>query len=306
MASMSGVVKQSDSRLIELIAAQIGEGAQQMACKQGPDFLRQRSIAQELTHAGQRAFWGAAVESDAQLLAQGQLAVVEEYVPRLAQAVLDAVMKKHFPVVLGGDHSCAIATWSAIAKAYQAQGELGLIWIDAHLDSHSPDTSHSGAPHGMPLAVLLGHGPSALTDLYHWRGKFKPENVVVVGVRSYEPAEAELLKKLGVEIVSIEQVQKRSFASCLQEIISKVSRHTIGYGITFDLDALDPKDAPGVGSPVSNGMRLADTLEGLSLAAQDPHLVGFELVEYNPLLDDAAFTTAATCEALLKAVLHSR
>jgi arginase len=301
---MMASVNTPQARIIELIAAQIGEGAQEMGCKQGPDALRQRTIAQALTHAGRTAFWGAAVESDAKLLAHGQLAVVQEYAPRLADAVLQAVLKQHFPVVLGGDHSCAIGTWSGIAKAYQQQGELGLIWIDAHLDSHMPATSASGAPHGMPLAVLLGHGPPALTDLYNWRAKFKPQNVVVIGVRSYEAQEAALLNNLGVQIMDIEQVQNRGLRVCLTQAIAQVSSATVGYGITFDLDALDPKDAPGVGSPVNNGMGLADTLEGLRLAAQDPRLVGFELVEYNPLLDDPQFTTAATCEALLKAVLN--
>jgi arginase len=290
-------------KTIELIAAEIGEGAQEMGCKDGPAALRTRGLSAALTRAGRTAIWGAVVQSDAHRLAFGQMSVVAEFSPRLAQATQRAASLGNLPVILGGDHSCAVGTWSGIAQAHHARGDLGLIWIDAHLDSHTPDTSESGAPHGMPLAALLGHGPAGLADMYGWRGKFKPEHVVVIGARSFEAGEIALLQALDVRVMDIHEVQRRGFAACMAEAIDLVGQDTVGYGVTFDIDALDPQDAPGVGSPVENGVRLAQAVQGLAMTAGDPRLVGFELVEYNPLLDDAQGTTAQACEALLQATL---
>jgi arginase len=287
---------------IEWIAAEIGEGAQVIGCKHGPAVLRMRGIE---TGASEAEAWSV-VTSDATLSRHGKMAVVTQFVPRLAHAVSAALDRGSFPVIVGGDHSCAVGTWSAIAQRYRTQGEIGLIWIDAHLDSHTPNTSESQAPHGMPLAVLLGQGDRALTELYGWSGKLRPEHVVVIGARSYEEGEDKLLTSLGVRVMTIDEVRTRGMLACMAEAIERVSLGTIGYGITFDVDGLDPLDAPGVGSPVENGIRLAAAVDALGLVAHDDRLLGFELVEYNPELDDEAATTANACESLLDAVLDER
>lgn len=284
---------------IEWIAAEIGEGAQETGCKEGPGVLRMRGIEQGRSVA---ADWSGVV-SEPEPAKRDKLAVVTQFTPRLARTVEAAVERGRFPVIIGGDHSCAVGTWSAVAQTRRAQGEIGLIWIDAHLDSHTPATSESQAPHGMPLAALLGHGAPALTQLYGWHGKLQPANVVVIGARSYEPDENQLLDKLGVRVMAIEEVSARGMAACMAEAIAIVNRNTVGYGVTFDVDGLDPLDAPGVGSPVENGIRLAAAVDALSLLADDTRLLAFELVEYNPALDDAADTTAKACEALLDAAL---
>jgi len=305
------------SRPIAWITAEIGEGAQEIECKYGPAALRQRfhehSKTAPVRVAGQvvepDAFkakgWRSVISNQA-LLDVSKLAVVADFTPRLANTLKEAVGQGHFPVVIGGDHSCAIGTWSGVADAWRARGKIGLIWIDAHLDSHTPDTSDSQAPHGMPLAALLGHGDTQLTHVYEWAAKLQADHVVVIGARSYESGEASLLERLGVRVMNIDEVKARGMASCMTEAIGIVSRGTVGYGVTFDVDALDPRDAPGVGSPVEDGIRLADAVEGLAVAAKDTRLLGFELVEYNPTLDDAALTTAAACDALLAAGLGRR
>jgi len=286
---------------LEWIAAEIGEGAQEIGCKNGPSVLRMRGIE---TGVSAVSDWHVVV-SDAQLMQHDKLAVVNQFTPRLAQAVATVLDRNSFPVVVGGDHSCAIGTWSAVAQARRTDGAIGLIWVDAHLDSHTPDTSESQAPHGMPLATLLGYGAPTLTGLYGWNAKLRPENVVVIGARSYEPDENQLLDKLGVRVMAIEEVHARGMRACMAEAIELVSRNTVGYGVTFDIDALDPKDAPGVGSPVENGIRLADAIDAMTLLADDGRLLAFELVEYNPELDDATDTTARACEGLLDAVLDT-
>jgi arginase len=310
-------VAMNQSRPITWITAEIGEGAQEIECKYGPAALRWRlnehseavrwraSTGHVFDQDGPESAGWRRVISNQALLDISKLAVVADFAPRLADT-LKEVAQTHFPVVIGGDHSCAIGTWSGMADAWRGQGDIGLIWIDAHLDSHTPATSDTHAPHGMPLAALLGHGDTRLTQLYGWVGKLKAAHVVVIGARSYESDEASLLNRLGVRVMDIDEVRARGMVACMVEAIAIVSRDTVGYGVTFDVDALDPCDAPGVGSPVENGIRLADALEGLKRVANDPQLLGFELVEYNPALDDAALTTAAACYALLAATLGTR
>jgi arginase len=306
------------SSSIAWITAEIGEGAQEVECKYGPAALRlrvERHIEALRRCARSEPImqqplprdvpWHSVV-SDQSLLGIGKLAVVADFTPRLADTVRDAIGRGQFPVVIGGDHSCAVGTWSGVAQAWHSRGQVGLIWIDAHLDSHTPATSDSQAPHGMPLAALLGHGDARLTSVYGWAGKLQAHHVVVIGARSYEHGEASLLRRLGVRVMTMAEVRTRGMAACMAEAISIVSADTVGYGVTFDIDVLDPRDAPGVGSPVENGIRLDDALAGLDQVADDPALLGFELVEYNPALDDAALTTATACDALLAGALATR
>lgn len=289
-------------KTVEFISAEIGEGAQQMGCKFGPARLRAMGLVARLRTAGQPAQWGPTVTAHDELLEAGKLAVVQGFTPELADASHAAAAADRFPVVLGGDHSCAIGTWSGVAQALKPQGVLGLIWIDAHLDSHTPDTSESGAPHGMPLAALLGHGDAPLTDVFGWRGKLLPAHVVVIGARSYEPGEQALLERLGVRVMYMPEVLERGLAACMAEAIERVSAGTAGWGVTLDLDAIDPADAPGVGSPETGGIPAAHVLAALRGLAQRPGCAGFELVELNPSLDDAQHTSAKLCRSLIEAV----
>jgi arginase len=282
---------------IEVTLAAIGEGAQIMECKSGPLALREHISKLPIPLQ-----WGSFITSDASLLEHGKLAVVEEYMPRLANAVHSTLSKERFPLVIGGDHSCAIGTWSAIANFYRTMGDIGLIWIDAHLDSHTPQTSESGAPHGMPLACLLGYGSRNLTTIHDVVRKLRPQNVVVIGARSSEKGEEDLLESLGVRVMRIEEVHDRGFDVCLDEAIEIVSKETVGYGITFDIDSLDPIDAPGVGSPEDGGLWLSDVVRTFE-SMNKRKLIGFELVEYNPERDSGDLRTAKACVAILDAIL---
>jgi arginase len=293
-------------RPIELIAAEIGEGAQDAGCKEGPARLIALGIAGSLAEAGRVVSSGPVIRSDSVTPgggAAGQMAVVEAFMPPLANAVKAAVERGAFPLVLGGDHSCAIGTWSGVATAMREQGSIGLIWIDAHLDSHTPQTSETQAPHGMPLAALLGHGNPRLTNIDDWSGKLDPRHVVVVGARSHEAGEMALLRSLGVRIMTSGEVRRRGMKTCLNEARQIAAQGTVGYGITFDLDVLDPIEVPAVGSPVTRGPALSVALEALAGLALDARLLAFELVEYNPHLDDVTGSSAAACQSLVLAAL---
>lgn len=217
------------------------------------------------------------------------LPAVVELNGRLAECVRQRMGRGAFPVVIGGDHSCAVGTWSGVRAACE-QGPLGLLWIDAHMDSHVPETSPSGALHGMPLACLLGHGIEALTHLVGAAPKLLPEHVCLLGVRSFESGEVALLSRLGVRVIFMEEIARRGFATVWREALDHVTRDTAAYGITIDLDAVDPSDAPGVGSPVPGGIGGDELVRALTDVQNDMRLVALEIAEYNPDRDQARTT----------------
>lgn len=187
------------------------------------------------------------------------------------------------PFVVGGDHSCAIGTWSGIAAA-QKQA-LGLLWIDAHLDSHTPETSETQRVHGMPLAVLLGEGDERLTRLAGICPVIEARYCAVIGVRSFEAGEPLRLQRLGVRFYTMEEVRRRSLAVVLREAWRRVAAAPGGFGVSLDLDVLDPLLAPGVSVPEQRGL---DPQKLARLLRQQPgkqRLRGLELVELNPQRD---------------------
>jgi len=289
--------------VLHLVGAAVGEGASDGGCKWGAAALREHGIANALAANGRTVTWGDTVSAQP-MLASSRLNAIEGFSERLATAVVQVLRQNHQPLVLGGDHSCAVGTWSAVADHLRPQGALGLVWIDAHLDAHTPETSDSQAPHGMPVAALLGHGSVGMTDLFGWRQKLRPEHLVIIGARSYESAEKALLDSLGVRVMFMPEVLERGFAACFDEARARVQTGTAGWGISFDLDGLDPRDAPGTGTPVEQGIRLADALQVLAGCSHDPQFVALELTEYNPLRDFGGQTAKAATD-LVCAVLAS-
>ncbi len=195
-----------------------------------------------------------------------------------------AKQEKSFCIV-GGDHSCAIGTWSGVYDALHQKGDVGLIWFDAHMDSHTPESSETKRIHGMPLACLLGYGFPTLTSILHDQPKFKPENVCLIGVRSFESGEAALLKRLNVRVYMMDEVKARGFDVVLQEAVQHVNKHTIGFGLSLDIDGIDPIDAPGVDVPEVDGVRADDFCAGLAKVVSDPRLIAVEVVEFDPTHD---------------------
>jgi arginase len=216
-------------------------------------------------------------------------------------AAVGAVLRRGLrPVIVGGDHSSAIATWGAVRQTMP--GPLGLVWIDAHMDSHTPETSPSGALHGMPLAVLLGHGAPELTGLGGPGPKLLPQHVTLLGVRSFEPAEATLLERLGVRVFMMRELRRRGLRACLEEALSIARHGTAAIGLSLDLDALDPSDAPGVGTPVPGGIPARDLIDAVTGLTGRQDLVAIEIAELNPIRDQGGKTTALVAELLAAAL----
>ncbi len=286
-------------RSIIVIGAAGGAGAPDPATAEGPDALRHYRVFHDTPL--QHVEWDAILrvprtEQDTPLHAVAALS------ERLAAEVETVLRAGNFPLVVGGDHSCAIGTWSGVHRALADQGPLGLIWIDAHMDSHTFATTPSGQIHGMPLAVLLGHGEAALTSIDGAEAKLLPEHVCLIGVRSYEAGEAALLHRLGVRVFEMDEVRRRGLADVFGEALALVRRGTAGFGVSVDLDALDPAEEPGVGTPVPGGLTRTELATALSRLRGDPGFVAMEIVEYNPRRD-RGHATADAAGALLGAIL---
>jgi len=222
----------------------------------------------------------------------------------LARAVQQSILHHHFFITVGGDHSCAIGTWSGAARTIQPKGDLGLIWFDAHMDAHTFETSLSDNIHGMSVAHLLGYGEQALTQILSTHQKIKPGQLVLIGVRSFESGEAVLLKKLNVKIFYMHDVIQQGLRRVIEQAIHIVTQNTAYFGVSIDLDAIDPIDAPGVGTPASNGIRTTDFLKNFHLIAQHPKLIGAEIAEFNPAKDKNQLTEKIIVE-IIRVIQHA-
>ncbi len=299
--------------LIDLIGAAIGCGAQDDGCKDGPHALLQAGALSRLQTANAHASLVHDIElaTSAGHSRKARLAAlpgVAGFSRALADATAHSMHAGHVPVVIGGDHSCAIGTWSGVANALRPQGALGLIWIDAHLDSHTPQTSDSGAIHGMPLATLLSHGAPVLTQVRDAAPKLLPQHVVVIGARSYEPAERALLDLLGVRVIDAQEVARNGLRAVMADAIRLVTTDTAAFGVTLDLDAFDPAVAPGVGSPETDGLTAQGMTQALAACARDARFAAFELVEYNPRHDKGGITAHLALDLLgsVAGALHAQ
>lgn len=201
---------------------------------------------------------------------------------KLAKIIYKLADEKKFFIVLGGDHTSAIGTWSGAASAYK---KIGLIWIDAHLDSHTFETTESGNIHGMPLACLLGFGHPHLTYILSKNPKIQPQNVCLIGIRSFEKGERKLLDSLQVRIFDMEEITRKGLASVMQEAISIAKAGTDAYGISLDIDSIDPKEAPGTDVTEPNGLSAHELCKALREVAEDIRFIGAEIVEFDPHKD---------------------
>lgn len=282
-------------RQVQLIGAAWGLGGADPGCAEAPAVLAPLA-ARRLEACGVGTVIGPLIAPAAG--ERRKTLAVSKLCGQLASAVADARREARLPCVLGGDHSCAGGTWSGVARTLD--GALGLVWIDAHMDSHTPSTSHTGRLHGMPLAWLLGQADDPLYGLAS--GVLKPEHVCLVGVRSYEPEEDERLRRLGVRVVFMDEVHARGIDAVLGEAIRIARAGTTGFGVSIDLDVVSPDEAPNVGTPVSGGVTSAELARSLEQVAGEPSLAALELVEYSPRLDrDGA--TARVALSLLSAAL---
>jgi len=202
-----------------------------------------------------------------------------------------AVEEGCIPVFLGGDHSVSIGTVGGVTH----HGRAGVIWVDAHGDLNTPETSPSGNIHGMSLAALLGHGPDSLVDLGRPGAKVLPEDVVVIGLRDLDPDERRLVKESGIHAFTMRQIDERGMAAVAREALEKLG-HVDRIHVSLDLDSLDPTEAPGVGTPVPGGLTYREAQLLMEMFADSRRVRSVDVVEVNPILDERNETAQTAVE----------
>jgi arginase len=223
------------------------------------------------------------------------LKAVAEASETLAGKVNDVIGSGDFPLIFGGDHSIAIGTLAGVSPHYE---NLGVIWYDAHGDLNTGDTSPSGNIHGMPLAVSLGIGHEDLTGIGKSSPKIKPENIVIIGARSLDEGERELIKEKGIKVYTMHEIDRLGMTKVMEESIDYLKGRTDGVHLSLDLDGLDPSDAPGVGTPVLGGISYRESHLAMEMLEESGMITSAEFVEVNPILDEKN-KTATVAVALM-------
>ncbi|HEX5604520.1 MAG TPA: arginase, partial [Pyrinomonadaceae bacterium] len=284
---MSTEVKRS----LSLLGVPLGYGASMAGVDIGPAALRVARITQRIARLG----YSVHDLGDMRLERPQTFPEVEEklkYVREISSACeqlavdVEEILKAgQLPLILGGDHSIAIGSFAGAASYYKKQNEtLGLIWFDAHADMNTPESTPSGNIHGMPLATLLGYGTPELTNVAGFAPKLDPQLCAHVGARDIDPGERELIKKLGIRFFTMREIDERGMNAVMVDAIKIASRGTAGYGVTFDVDVLDPGDAPGSGTLVRGGLTYREAHLGMEKIAEAGGMRSLEIVEINTAL----------------------
>src|SRR6266850_4384826 len=229
-----------------------------------------------------------------------QIAAAAEELAAIVEAGLE---EGALPVILGGDHSIAIGSVAGVASYYRKRNQrVGIIWLDAHTDVNAPETSPSGNIHGMPLAALLGRGARELTHVAGFAPKVLPENTAIIGARSIDPGERELLKSLGIRVFTMSELDERGMADVVLEAVEIASLNTAGLHVTMDMDFIDPFYAPGVGTPERGGATYREGHFAMEKIADSGRVLSVELTEVNPVFDTANQTALLAVELILSAL----
>jgi len=280
-------------REVALISVPIDLGAGRRGVDMGPSALRIAGITQTVERLGYVVRESGTVPTGAfETTDPGAeeharfLNEIADVAGRVAAVVASDLEKGYLPLILGGDHSLSIGTVAAVARHYRTEGgTVGLIWVDAHTDMNTPATTPSGNIHGMSLAVLMGHGHPRLLGVGGSRPAVAPENVTVLGARELDDGEKELVRRLGVRVITMSEIDERGIGSCMDEALERANRDTLGFHLSFDLDSLDPHAAPGVGTPVQGGLTYREAHLVCEKTARTQRLVSLDVVELNPVLD---------------------
>ena len=219
-----------------------------------------------------------------------------------AELVVKTLEAGIVPLVLGGDHSVGAGTVSGVAEFYRRQNQkIGLIWIDAHTDINTPESSPSGNVHGMPLAAIMGLGPPELANILNFSPKVNPDNCVLVGVRDIDAIERENVRRSGIHVFTMRDIDERGMRNVMETAVGIAGDGTVGYHVSLDMDWVDPEDAPGVGTPVRGGATYREAHLAMEIIADHGQMLSFEIVEVNPVIDEHNRTADLAVELALSA-----
>ena len=278
---------------VDIIGAATTFGQPRLGVDLGPDALRYANLVNEIEKLNIEVNDKGNIHSDMKVNvaqhSQGDANTLKNYNQvvdfneKLASSVDESVEQGAFPLILGGDHSLAIGSLAGISRHYE---NLGVIWYDAHGDLNNSHTSPSGNIHGMPLAISCGVGDEKLVNLYKEGPKVKPENIVLIGMRDLDEGEKEYISENDILTFTMTDIKEKGISAVMQESLEYLQNKTDGIHLSLDVDALDPTETPGTGTPVDGGLSLSETLFAMTQLHDSQKVTSMDLVEVNPLLDD--------------------
>lgn len=298
---------QQRERTIEIIGIPSDLGANIRGANMGPASLRIANLKTKIEQQGYTVIDLGDLhvpirESlDPQLAQDKYLSPIGEICRNLSSITEGILERKHIPLVIGGDHSVAIGSISGILRHFHKQNqEVGLVWVDAHADINTPTTSPSGNIHGMPLATLIGQGHDILTAISE--KKLRPENTALIGIRNIDDEEKRILRETGIVFYTMRDIDEKGMFTVMREAIAHASAGTAGIHVSFDIDGIDPRYAPGVSTPVSGGLTLREAHLCLEMLSETQKLVSLEFMEMNPITDVGGQTANVTVDLILSAL----
>jgi arginase len=302
---------------IDVIGVPVDLGAGRRGVDMGPSAIRYAHLNQSLEALGYTVEDRGNVDvpiAERCAITEPKLKYLDCILPmarRVAGAVATSVQDGSFPLVLGGDHSLSLGSIRGAGR----HKKLGVLWVDAHADFNTHETTPSGNIHGMPLAALCGLGDPRLAHLWGSRSAsprggggeavLDPRRVAIIGARDLDPGEKRNLREAGVLVLSMEQLDRLGMVAALEKAFERITREVDGIYLSFDMDALDPRHAPGVGTPVTGGLTYREAHLACELAAETGKLVCMDLVEVNPILDSQNQTALLAVE-FARSALGSR
>lgn len=296
-------------KAVSILGVPLGYGASMAGVDMGPAALRVARLNQRITSLGYsvRDLGDLRLERPQVMPQPGdKLKYVQEIraaCEQLAREVEEIMTADELPLILGGDHSIALGSIAGVSSFYRKRQEtLGLIWFDAHADMNTPESTPSGNIHGMPLAVVLGFGTPELTGVAGFSPKLDPALCVHIGARDIDSGERELIRKLGLRFITMREIDERGMSACIDEAITIASRASAGYSVTFDVDVLDPGDAPGSGTLVRGGLTYREAHLAMEKIAEAGGMQSLEVVEINTALDINNKTAELGVELILSAL----
>ncbi|HSB27541.1 MAG TPA: arginase [Pyrinomonadaceae bacterium] len=302
-------VRDSSKLAVGILGVPLGYGASMAGVDMGPAALRVARLKQRI------AALGYAVRDLGDLRLDQPDSIPEQhdklkYVAEISSACEQLATKVEallevgqLPLVLGGDHSIAIGSLAGVASYYRRQTKtLGLIWFDAHADMNTPESTPSGNIHGMPLSALLGYGARELTHVAGFAPKLDARLCAHVGARDIDAGERELIRKLGIRFFTMREIDERGMSACMDDAIKIASAGSGGFSVTFDVDVLDPGDAPGSGTLVRGGLTYREAHLAMEKIAEAGGMRSLEVVEINTALDVNNKTAELGVELILSAL----
>jgi len=297
------------SQKVRIIGVPMDLGQSRRGVDMGPSALRGAGLQARIKQLGQQVedIGNLSVKQPEEMPVGEKRAKYLQEIAETCQDIAVTVDKSldegFLPLVLGGDHSIAAGVAAGVAAFFRKdKKQIGYLWLDAHGDMNTPDSSPSGNVHGMPLAAIMGYGAPELVDLLGFKPKAEPGNIVIVGARDLDAQERKIVKKSGVHVFTMRDIDERGMREVMSDALKYCLDDTAGIAVSLDMDFVDPSDAPGVGTPVRGGVTYREAHLAMEMIADSEAMVSLEIVEINPIIDEHNRTALLGVELVLSAL----